>query len=360
MFFRDLLKSSRLEIITSKRFTAILYGIFATAIFWWWYSACQQFISAYRTTGIFDVSVSEFIIATVLFFAPLLLLGCFITATLLQRFRLRKWYKSLSYYPFYESKLSPAEAGVLVDQELNKAELHATLLDLHYKNNISINFTEKNGIVIHRDLSLEHRASSSAALSNFEGHFIEALFADKATIHLASFEDRAIFTAGAVGQEYLMQNLSHHGLVLKQAPQKRWIQILAKVILYLGGFVGVANAALLVFVNDLVTSLGPNRYPMQESQLYILLLVSITGLVVFLSGFFPRFNASHKDTAGHAWLEAEGFRHYLSTIYRDRFQVQYLNMQEPQTITKLAPFMVAYKIIPLTKELCEANKLHRL
>lgn len=204
MFFQSFLRSSRLEILISRRSLASLYFVIGVLVVVWWVSAQLQFIDAYRTLRAFDVSIIDFFLITTFLMTPLFLVGCFLLRNMLQRLRLELWFKRQTNVPLYASEHSPAVAGYLVDYEFGPEEAQAMLLDLHFRGNLAI-IEQSKGFML--------SFYSIRGCSDYERIFLRRLFADGNNVHIAGPSDARLRSAAERSHDYLVQQLQSEGFL---------------------------------------------------------------------------------------------------------------------------------------------------
>ncbi len=334
--------STRLEVITSKRLTSFIYAVFGTSIVVWWIAASIQFISAYFTLHQFDISIDGFIGVTLLLFGPLVLSGTFMLAILIQRVRLQNWFKNMIDYPLYDISLRPAEAGIIVDYAFSQAEIHATLLDLHFRDVLLLSL---NGTVLTVKLQ-----ATNTYLSEYEKAFLSSLFTDSSEVQLSTLFSPRLLRAGEQAHQALLHELGGLGEIPHYRQRNKVLSACLKVIFFIGGVVGLFNIYVYITDYTIATQVAYPRYAVVPLELWTLYAVSIAAIALMLSGFWPRFDFNRHSALAYVWLQARGFKDYLEAVYKTRLDEEHFITQDRKTIQKLLPFMLAYRIVPLSTE----------
>jgi hypothetical protein len=338
MLFQSLLRSSRLEILLSKRLTAALYFIFGLLVLVWWAFDGIQFLNAYQTLHAYDVSVVAFFLIEIILFMPLLLVGCFLLRNVLQRIRLNHWFKIQTNIPLYASTQSASTAGYLVDYEFGLAEAHAMLMSAYFRGNIAI-VEQSKGFTV----SLNNLRN----VPQHEQVFLKRLFAEGNKVYLASLADSLVLSAAQKSHDHLMRQLQSEGFLPLTKREDRKFRPLVRLIYWVAGSIAALAAYAFIFAWDVVSSIGYPRYAVSVSQLWLTGAISVLGIAVLISGFWPRFTASGKSKLSAGWLNAAGFKYYLQNVFSDRLSPQFIHLQDAETVRLYVPYMVAFQLVQL-------------
>ncbi len=342
MNLRSLIKSSGLEIILSKRIAVVVYSVIGISILAHMVSSCLQFWNAYHHLGEFDVTPNEFLIIAILFFLPFWTTGALILRAVIQRMRLAIWARRSFRIVGYSTKLLPAEAGLLVDYEYNNKELVATLLDLHYKNYLTISIN-------HGQVYLSRLEPVNPNTTSYETELMNHLFKGEQSRVFSSLSDPALLSCGAKAHLTLVSSMQSDG---KLRPEKRdspAVRNMFRIVYSIAGLIGIASICSLIFAYDEVSSVVYPRFPVHVLQLWLLGILVIFVSGVMLSGFWPRL----KDTSESdhmSWMEAVGFMGYLKMVFASRFESDMLQTQDPDTIKSYLPYAVAFGVVPIDEK----------
>jgi hypothetical protein len=343
MQLKSLLYSSKLEIITSKRFTSFLYFVFGISILIWWYKASYQFLRAYIELGEYDVTVGEFIATSLIFFLPFVATGAFMVANIIRRFRLHLWMKSQTTYADYITKLSPAEAGLLLDYEYSSEEVWATLLQLHFSGQIHMYINKDDILAIQKINPLPEYSYESVLLDNL-------LKGNRSEIAVRSVFDDKIIKAGQYSHEYLVASMASQGVVdlpKRVSDRLKWI---IRVVLFLAGYTGLVMLYYYIFKNEIVMNILYPRYPVHPVQLVVDATIWVVAVSIIVSGFWPRFKKGHKNTPSAMNLKTVGYYQYLKSTYKTKFETENIQYLATSDVINIAPYMVAYKLVDLNEE----------
>lgn len=338
MLFQSFLRSSQLEILVSKRVITVVYGFFGSLIMAWWFFDARQFVSAYRELHAFDVSVRDFFTITFVIMLPLFLVGCVLLRNVLQRFRLQRWFKNQINVPLYTSIQRPAVAGYLADYEFGIEEVQATLLDLHIRGLISISEDNSGSFVL--------TLKSYEGAYEYERVFMQRLFNSSHTQRISSLNDQLLLVAGRKSHDFLTKQMQSMGFLPSTTRLNTLFRSISRLIYCFSGLVAMISIYGFVFQGDIVATIGYPRYPVEISQLWLLGAITAAGGALIASGLWPAFTENSKSNLSAKWLEAAGFRYYLSTVFQDRLSLQHVRSQDIQTIRLFAAYMIAFRLVP--------------
>lgn len=338
----SLLNSSKFEILTSKRTTSVIYGIFAAAIFAFWVGATIQFVNAYNHLHEFDVSVTEYISYTILFLVPMLFVGVVLAESLIKRVRLNHWFKTRIDFPEYATLLKPAEVGFIADYDFGLAEIEATLLDLHFRQVIIIS-TATDGI---------HLVQTNKGKPNyFETILLQNLFFDAdSDVVLSSFDDLELVNAGEKAHDAIIQEMQTTGTFPKINRVNKSNLRAARFMFYFGGFIGLFFVEQYFFNYTEISTIVYPRFPVSPVELWLDACVSLIALVGIIRGFWPRFSENQSSLISMGWIHATGFKEYLSRVFGNRLDFDNVRSQDVSTVEKLSPYMVAFGLVKLDRD----------
>lgn len=339
MIFKSLLKSSRLEIITSKRITSFLYFTAGLAIVVWWAGALWQYLYAHIVYKEFDGPIEDLMVVTFLFFIPLFFTGCLMLSGVIQRERVLRWIKRSLIINDYKTQLGPATAGLLVDYEYSVAEIWGTLLKLHFQGNILIESSE--GL-------LRISFINDKQLGNYELLLIELLFSTQNEIVVNNVRDETFTDAGLFAHERLAEDLARAGAYEVKSPSSEKGRQFIKILYGLASFTGVLQIYGMIFGGDKYWGITYPRYEVSIIQPITMVIASIIGLVIIYSGFWLRFDDNHKSRPYLLLLQASGFCAYLKNVYARRMSEDYIQTQAVSDIKAIVPYIIAFKLQPVS------------
>ncbi len=339
MNFRSILQSSKLEIIKSKRIVALGYLVIGLLILMWWIGGWAQVLHAYYTYGQFDTSVTNFILVTVLFFFPLLLVGALMLHSFILRFRLLRWLKHRTVIADYSSGLSPAEAGTLVDLEYTYHETWATLLNLHFRRVINLEIVHDNLII---------STLRPDTVSGYERTLLNELFGyRRGHTEIKSIRGKKIIDAGHRSHKVLVDELEYIGALKAPVRKSNSIRNFILTIYCIAGLTAVLQIAGMLTGGDEYWGIAQPRYDMHPVQFITMIVTTFFYLAVVLSVFWIRLTGTYKSKPEILHLEAAGYHEYLKRVYRQRFDIRSITTQNPREVMLLVPYIIAYRLVKL-------------
>lgn len=331
-------RSSSAEILYSKRIVSILYGLVGLLILVNMGCVYVQFFHAYITLGEFDTTVSGFMIASIFLFLPLWLLGAVILRACLQRLRIAIWIRGAIKMVTYSTKMSPAEAGFLVDFSYSNRELVATLLDLHFRGVIQISI-EFNGTVAITKLNanVPHSPYEQALLGKLD----ELGFST-----FQDFNDVRLIKAAQYAHELLIQDLTERKVIQPEYLPNRPIRIIFRIVCVVAGLVSWVLLSALIDTPDTVFSVSYPRYAVDVSQIIVLIAIGVIISLILISSAWPRLSKNYKSTEYATWIDATGLLMYVKAVFKHRFSEQNILSQDKGSLRDYAAYAVAYGVIP--------------
>lgn len=327
-----------LEILISKRIVMLIYAFAGTLILLHLISTCYQAVYFYATVGEIDVSVSEYLFTIGFFFVPFWLVGALVWRAVIQRVRLMKYIKKTYRYTDYQTDLSPAEAGILVDGEFGVNEAAATLLDLHFRSVIGL---EVDG----RRLTLRLVTTDLSGLSVYESHIIQRLFAEEYSVSYGGLKDPRLISIFKDAHSVLIKDMARRGYIVSESePSRNW-KIVFRLMVAIAAIVSAMNLYMIFTDITQITGLMDPRYPLAMWQVVLVLIVGAAVMAVVFSGFWPKFSKKHD-----AFTDAVGFYDYMRSVYRYRLSAGSIRTQDEATVRDLAAYAVAFKIVGVGSE----------
>jgi len=331
-------RSSSIEILYSKRIVGILYAIVGLLILATMASAYIQFFNAYLYLHEFDVSVGDFILSSVIFFFPLWTVGAVILRACLQRIRLELWIRNAIKLVSYNTKLSPAEAGFLVDFTYSSREFTATLLDLNSRGVIRMSIDSVGSISIVQVNTTEQTSKHEQAL-------LYAL-SGLGDVRFQGFSDIRLIKAAKYAHDVLIDELTERRVIQKEYIPNRVVRRSFRIISILAGFAAaVLLGGLLIHPSEIFTLIYP-RYPVEFSQVVTLVVIGIIIASVLISSMWPRLGKDYKSTGYAAWIDAAGLLMYVRAVFKHRFSERNIAQQDVSSLRNYSAYAVAYGVVP--------------
>jgi len=330
-------RSTSVEILLSKRIVGFVYALMGLAILAEIAHSYFQFFHAYITLGEFDVTPETFIGVTIFFLFPLWLVGAVILRAVLQRIRIALWIRSAIKVVAYDTKLTPAEAGYLVDYSYSNRELVATLLDLHFRGVIYLSINES---VISIALP-----NTDAPVSSYENALLYTLNETSDGTYY-SFNDPRLVKAAQYAHQLLIQDLTEREIIQPERLPSRGFRIFFRTISAVSAILALGQlSTLLTNPNQILDILYP-RYPIEPFQVGIMVVFALVLIAVLVSSLWPRLTRDHK-TAGYAtWIDAAGLLMYIRGVFKRRFSEEHITLQDANTLRDYSAYAIAYGIIP--------------
>ena len=233
---------------------------------------------------------------------------------------------SVQYEP--PDKLTPGEAGTLVDSEVSMRDITATIVDLAVRGYLKIEQQETSqalGLVHHKSF-IFHRtkdASQWATLKAHEQELLKALFDDgtEEAVSLADLQNRFYVHLPAI------RNRMFDGLMASQLYRRR-PDTMHQGYVVLG--IGIAVASVFLA--------GPASNVLGMSAVTIILSGILTGGIVALFGHFM----SARTVAGERELEKVlGFEDFLARVEKDQIERM---VKTPDMFEKFLPYAMALHV----------------
>ena len=305
-------------------------------------AAYFQFGHAFFNLHQFDTPASVFIFISLCLFLPFWGLGALMLRACLQRVRLAIWVHQAIKIATYNTPLTPAEAGFLVDYEYSYRELTATLLDLHFRHVIVLDI-ETATTTIH--ITLPTRPNTG--LSSYEQTLCAAI-ADSGQNQFVTFRDPRLIEITLPAHEMLINELTYKYMIQRRHLPSKVLRKFFRIVYFITGAVGLITTYAIIFQRAQTLAIGYPRYAVHFSELFVLIVVGLIVVGIITSGYWPRLVRDYKDPQYEAWMDAAGFMLYLRTVFIDRFSAQDIASQDQTTLRIYSAYAVAYGIIPST------------
>lgn len=339
MNLHSLYKSSMLEILMSKRTITALYAVAGAAIYTHMFMATYQFYEAYSTLGSFDVPRTDFYLALVLFFVPFWLTGSLILRAVFRRVRLAFWFKNSFSIVEYSSRILPAEAGFLVDYEFNHKEVYAMLVNLCVKGILEI---VQDG----EDVYIKSTGASTDELREYERLYLEKLFGGSEYVATSTILQGSNLVAAQEMHEQIVLYMEDGGYIDKDIVLKPWHRVMFRTVYVIAGLVGLLYIYGTIVAWDELNSILYPRYDADVLQVVLTLAVVLTNIAVALSGLFISFNKkSVHDLHHEGWMAVSGYKQYLTTVFKTRFNRTMLHTQDFSSIQDHYAYAVVLGVV---------------
>jgi uncharacterized membrane protein YgcG len=223
-------------------------------------------------------------------------------------------------------KLTPGEAGTLVDSSVNMRDITASIVDLAVRGYIVIEEHQKDqflGLMHHKDYNfiVKKDRSEWANLKGHEQELLDGIFVTGKpgeSVAMSSLENQFYVNLPSI-KNSLMDSLVEHGYFLRRPDSVR--------AGYIG--VGVVLGFLIAFGG---TALGQR---MGMAPLTFILSGILTGAVICAFGWFM---PAHTEQGTRALENLLGFEDFLVHVDADRFNRM---VKTPEMFEKFLPFAMA-------------------
>jgi hypothetical protein len=239
------------------------------------------------------------------------------------------WYKGrdpdpgASVAPQYEppAKLSPAEAGTLIDDSLDPRDITSTLVDLAVRGYLKIEQTDTPGIFSHHKDYNFHLLKSTqewgADLKPFERVVLENMFAGGGTVTSLSSLKNRFYTAIPVIKDDVFASLRRQGMYFLD-PQSA---------------AGYSFVGLLIIAAPLVLVQVTGIVNLFESVPYAIGAFAVSALIFFL---FARVMTAKTLLGAQTKVKVLGFQEFMNRVDADR-----IKRLPPDTFEKYLPYAMA-------------------
>jgi uncharacterized membrane protein YgcG len=241
---------------------------------------------------------------------------------MLWRYKGRDPDPGLSVAPMYEPppKMSPAEAGTLLDDRIHPRDITSTLVDMAVRGFLKIEEVDDKGLVFHHTDYIFHLLiprQQWTGLASHERVMLENIFVgDQPDVRLSSLKNR-FYTALPAMRQDIMSQLKQKGMYALDPESAGGYSLL-------GILVSAAPFLILQFagIKDVFTSVG--------------LLVVCATLSALIWWLFAREMTAKTVKGGRTRIAILGFQEFMNRVDADR-----LKRMPPDTFEKYLPFAMA-------------------
>ncbi len=228
----------------------------------------------------------------------------------------------LSVAPMYEppAKMTPAEAGTLLDDRIDPRDITSTLVDLAVRGYLKISEVEEPGIFFKSKDYVFHRIRPESdwnGLEPFERVILRQVFAGGEQTKLSSLKNR-FYTAIPMIRQDVYAALKRKGMYWLD-PES------ASAYTILGIILSAAPFVLLQITGAADLFLSP---------LLVAIAIAASVPIIWLFGR----NMTAKSMAGsRTWVAVRGFQEFIHRVDADR-----LRRMPPDTFEKFLPYAMAF------------------
>jgi hypothetical protein len=239
------------------------------------------------------------------------------------------WYKGrdpdpgMSVAPMYEppAGISPAEAGTLLEDEIQPRDITSTIVDLAVRGYIKIEETTEKGIVFTSKDYIFHLLKpqaewNDASLVPHERVMLENVFAGGQQTRLSELKNR-FYTAVPIIRQDIMAALKNKGMYLLDPEAANGYSIGAGVII-VSLFVALQFLGWTNFLDS------------------IPLLIATGVISAVIWWLFARVMTAKTVKGGRVWIAVLGFQEFMNRVDGER-----LKKMPPTTFEKYLPYAMA-------------------
>ncbi|WP_419948241.1 DUF2207 domain-containing protein [Candidatus Palauibacter sp.] len=207
--------------------------------------------------------------------------------------------------PRYEppARLTPAEAGVIIDNRADLRDITATLVDLAVRGHLTIEEVEEQrlpGLLGDKDYVFRRAGADGGTLAPHESALLEAVFDGRRTRRLSELKDRFYKELPRLKSQ-LLEALIEHG-VYSESPAR-----VAGKYVGLGFFVGIA----IFFGGQLA------EHALRLAPLAVILAATFSGLIIIGFGCFM---PARTKRGTELLRQVKGFEEFLTRVEGDRYR----------------------------------------
>lgn len=320
---------SRFSLLLTKKSTIILYAFSAVFGLVMLAVGYVQIMTSYISNAGFDVPVVDYFSSTLVFYVPFFIVNGILLRSLLERWRLSRRSKRLFYYAEYDipAEMTPAFAGLLIDNDIRTEEVVATLYDL-----------ERRGIIALDDSSVR-LLTTDAPTTVPEKLFIEALFSRSSVFTLDSSNAMLFLSASDVFRKAMLADMRNRKLIPMPALKTKASRRFVTLIFMTASYVSIVLMAYLILSPETILTVQYPRYPMSIGEPIMELVLVMIVLTLALSGLFSEtFTTDGRLT----WRFAAGYRLYIEKVFKGKFD--YVNNEFSREQMRILPFAIAFSI----------------
>ncbi|HEX7963446.1 MAG TPA: hypothetical protein VF466_02545 [Candidatus Saccharimonadales bacterium] len=326
----------KLGIVFSGRVRSALLCVLALWILLVLGSSSFQIFSSYLGGYGFDATIGQVITIDILLFLPYYLVAAIMLRSLAARLALYHTMRRQIVVPEYSPPevLTPAEAGLLIDNDFTFNEIAATLKDLELRGHITI--VEQNG-------ELQIAPANTQGLDGGEQLFVRELL----------WPNNSFTTRAADSGTRLMQASEHLASITRerlvadgQLPKNPRINRIIRAVLKTFFVVALAMQVLLtsgiIMGAHEVFSVKYPRYPMNSSEPLLEVIIIAIVLAIVVSGF--KQPGLEDDKGLKNWRYVAGLKMYLEKAYKDRFYRDNKQIATQSDMRTFYPYAIAFGI----------------
>jgi hypothetical protein len=292
-----------------------------------------EIMGSYLAGGGFDTPIRSVVWIDLTIFLPYFIVAAVFLRSLAARLalfhRLRRQIVVPEYSP--PEVLSPAEAGLLVDNDFTFNEIAGTLKDLELRGCVTI--TEKAHEFTMLPKNIENATQDELL-------FLETLWHENGEFSTNTpGSGRILLDAGRDLATATRQKLVEGG----QLPASRAVHKIVRSVVKMFIIFALLVQAMLTYAvitnPHQVFSIGYPRYPMSFIEPTLEVLAEILVLVIVLSGFRQRSLAD--DHGLKNWRYVAGLRMFIEKAYKDRFYRDGQQMASEGDMRTFYPYAIA-------------------
>ncbi|HSW99041.1 MAG TPA: hypothetical protein VLF71_04330 [Candidatus Saccharimonadales bacterium] len=326
----------KLGIVFSSRVRSAAFCVLGLWVLLIMSTSAFQVIGSYLSGGGFDAPVGTVIAIDIFLLLPYYLTAAIMLRSLAARLALYHKLRKQVVVPEYTPPevLSPAEAGLLVDNDFGLNEIAATLKDLELRGCITID--EKGGKMLISPANTDE-------CSRGESLFLRELFWPKGhyTTHGADSGSRLLQAGEHLGR-ITREELVAGGQLPENSRYRNLMRGAVKVFIIAAVLVQTILTIAVLKDPEQIFNVGYPRYSMNVSE-PLLELVSITLVVgTIFSGFKQPGLAD--DNGLKNWRYVAGLKMYIEKVYKDRFYRDGRQMASDADMRTFYPHAIALGI----------------
>jgi hypothetical protein len=323
----------KLGIVFSGRVRSALLCVLALWILLVLCSSAFRVISSYLAGAGFDANIHDVILIDTLIFLPYYLVAAVMLRSLAARLALFHKLRQQIVVPEYSPPevLSPAEAGLLVDNDFTFTEIAATLKDLELRGCITI---------IDKGREMEIHPANDDTASSIERAFLKSLFLRNGFFSTAGAESGT--TLLEAGKQ--MASTTRERLVLGgQLPRNRQLNGAIRTIFTwfacLAFLVQILLTIGVIMATHEIFNVGYPRYAMNVSEPVLELVIIMVVVAIVSSGFWQRSLADDKGLKN--WRYVAGLKMFIEKVHKDRFFRDGKQMASDGDMRTFYPYAIA-------------------
>jgi hypothetical protein len=319
---------SKFSLLFAKRSTIVFYAFGALfSLFVLGVGTAQILISYVNNEG-FDVHAADYY-WTLILYIPFFIVNGILLRLLIERWRIWRRSKTMFHIAEYgaSEEMTPAYAGLLIDNDIRIEEVVATIYDLDRRGIVTISDTTINLLV------------TDAPVTVPEKKLIDALFSRSGVVMLDSSSAKLFLSASDAFRKAMLSDMRDRKLLPMPMLKTRTSQIVMTVIFTAASYVSIVLTVFLIKSPLYILTVQYPRYPMSIGEPIVAILLVALVLIVASSGIFSDTFTKN----GHLnWRYAAGFRLYIETVFRGKFE--YSGQQLTKEQKNILPYAIAFSI----------------